>query len=134
MLDQQQVLDTFHRNMADADVALLEGVMGLYDGRDGQSDAGSTAQIAKWLNIPVVLVVDCSAIARSAAALVKGFREFDQQVRLAAVVLNKVGSDAHTSWLRDAITPTNPDLVMLGGVPKVRLVMVVVYYGRGVVW
>lgn len=119
MLDQQQVLDTFHRNMADCDLALLEGVMGLYDGRDGQTDAGSTAQIAKWLNAPVVLVVDCGSIARSAAALVKGFREFDPQLQLRGVVLNRVGGEAHTAWLRDAIGPANPDITLLGGIPKV---------------
>lgn len=119
MLDQQQVLDTFHRNMADGDLALLEGVMGLYDGRDGQTDAGSTAQIAKWLNAPVVLVVDCGAIARSAAALVKGFREFDPELRLQGVILNKVGGAAHTAWLHDAIGPANPDVTLLGGIPKV---------------
>ncbi|WIA20631.1 hypothetical protein OEZ85_005012 [Tetradesmus obliquus] len=55
MLTRQQVLDTFHRHTADADIAVVEGVMGLFDSRDGSSEDGSTAQIAKWLGAPVVL-------------------------------------------------------------------------------
>lgn len=72
MLSQEQVLAAFHRHTADADVAVVEGVMGLFDGLDGQTEQGSTAQLAKWLGVPVLLVLDCSAIARSAAAVVKG--------------------------------------------------------------
>lgn len=71
MLTREQVVASFHRHTADADVAVVEGVMGLFDGRDGHSDAGSTAQVAKWLGAPVLLVLDCSAIARSAAAQVR---------------------------------------------------------------
>lgn len=123
MLNKQQVLDSFCRHMVSADIAVIEGVMGLYDGRDGNSDDGSTAQIAKWLNVPVVLVVDCWSIARSAAALVKGYREFDPDLKVAGLVLNKVGGEAHTTWLKQAIAPGNEQVAVLGGVPKVANVV-----------
>ena len=87
----------------DTDVCVVEGVMGLYDGRDGRSEHGSTAQLAKWLSAPVVLVLDCWSLARSAAALVAGFAAFDPGVQVAAVVFNKTGGEAHTAWLRDAL-------------------------------
>lgn len=118
MLTKEQVLAAFDRHMADADVAVVEGVMGLFDGRDGTTEAGSTAQIAKWLHAPVLLVLDCSAVARSAAAIVKGYQDFDPALRLGALVFNKVGGAAHTKWLSDAIASSGLDLPVLGGIPK----------------
>lgn len=73
MMSKEQNVAAFRRATFDADIAIVEGVMGLFDGRDGTSEDGSTAQIAKWLGAPVVLVLDCWAIARSAAAVVKGY-------------------------------------------------------------
>ena len=118
MLTKDQVLSAFDRHMTDADVAVVEGVMGLFDGRDGTTEAGSTAQIAKWLNAPVILVLDCSAVARSAAAIVKGYQDFDPALRLGALIFNKVGGAAHTKWLSDAIASSGLDLPVLGGIPK----------------
>ena len=86
-----------------ADVAIVEGCMGLHDGRDGASDDGSTAQVAKWLEAPVVLVVDARSLARSAAAMVHGYRSFDADVDVAAAVLNRVGGASHAAWLREAL-------------------------------
>jgi cobyrinic acid a,c-diamide synthase len=77
MLSREANLALFRRQTRGADVAVVEGVMGLFDGYDGASEAGSTAQMAKWLGLPVLLVVDARAMARSAAALVHGFASFD---------------------------------------------------------
>ena len=119
MLSQEQVLAAFHRHAAGADIAVVEGVMGLFDGRDGATEAGSTAQLAKWLGAPVVLVLDASAIARSAAAVAKGYIEFDPQLRMEGVLFNKVGGAAHTQWLTDALASAGIKVAVLGGVPKV---------------
>ncbi|GAB2892627.1 cobyrinate a,c-diamide synthase [Streptomyces mayteni] len=93
----------FAHGAAGAGLAVVEGVMGLYDGAAGQGELASTAQVAKLLRAPVVLVVDATAQARSVAALAHGFAAFDPEVRLAGVVLNKVGSDRHEELLRAAL-------------------------------
>src|SRR5207245_10535532 len=87
----------------DADLALVEGVMGCFDGLDGLSEDGSTAQMAKWLNAPVVLVLDAQAQARSAAAVVFGFAQFDPARKLAAVIANRVAGETHGRWIREAV-------------------------------
>jgi cobyrinic acid a,c-diamide synthase len=92
----------FAHGAAGADVAVIEGVMGLFDGR-GTTAEGSTAHVAQLLGAPVVLVVDASAQGRSVAALVSGFASFDPAVRLAGVILNRVGSARHEEILRDAL-------------------------------
>ncbi len=86
-----------------ADVCVIEGAMGLFDGVDGSSEAGSAAEIAKWLGLPVVLVVDAAAAARSAAALVHGFETFDPNLRLAGVIFNNVAGPSHFRLPRDAV-------------------------------
>lgn len=118
MLSREQVLASFHRAVEGADVAVVEGVMGLFDGMDGQSEQGSTAQLAKWLGAPVLLVLDCSAVARSAAAVVKGYLEFDPELQLGGLLFNKVGGEAHTQWLKDAIASGGITLPVLGGIPQ----------------
>jgi cobyrinic acid a,c-diamide synthase len=90
---------------AGADVAVIEGVMGLFDGASGRGELASTAHVAKLLDAPVVLVVDASAMARSAAAIVHGFLTFDPELRVAGVILNRIGSDHHEQLLREAIEP-----------------------------
>ncbi|MET8826166.1 cobyrinate a,c-diamide synthase [Streptomyces sp. NPDC004610] len=85
------------------DVAVVEGVMGLFDGAAGQGELASTAHVAKLLRAPVVLVVDASAQSRSVAALVHGFVTWDPEVRIGGVILNKVGSDRHEELLREAL-------------------------------
>ncbi|CAK7285656.1 cobyrinate a,c-diamide synthase [Streptomyces misionensis] len=85
------------------DLAVVEGVMGLYDGAAGEGELASTAQVAKLLRAPVVLVVDASAQSRSVAALVHGFASWDPGVRIGGVILNKVGSDRHEELLREAL-------------------------------
>ncbi|EST21047.1 cobyrinic acid a,c-diamide synthase [Streptomyces niveus NCIMB 11891] len=93
----------FAHGAADCDVAVVEGVMGLYDGAAGQGELASTAQVAKLLRAPVVLVVDASSQSRSVAALVHGFASWDPEVRIGGVILNKVGSDRHEALLREAL-------------------------------
>ena len=86
-----------------ADIAVIEGVMGLYDGAVGRGEFASTAHVAKLLAAPILLVVDAASQGRSVAALVKGFANFDAGVRIGGVVLNRVGSDRHERVLRTAL-------------------------------
>lgn len=121
MLNRQQNLESFWRHAADADVCIVEGCMGLFDGRDGLTEAGSTAELAKWLGAPVLLVMDCGAMARSAAAMLKGYQEFDLDLNLAGVVFNKVGSPSHSQWLSEAVKAAGVQACVVGGLPKVSL-------------
>lgn len=100
MLSPEANRERFARGAADADAVVLEAMMGLFDGRDGRSERGSSAEMAKWLDVPVVLVVDAGAIARSAAALIHGYATFDPGLRLAGVILNRVGGAAHAEMIR----------------------------------
>lgn len=104
MLSSQANREIFRRSAENADVCVVEGMMGLFDGVDGRSETGSTAEIAKWLQLPVILVVDVSSMARSAAALVHGFESFDPELKLVGVIFNKVGGPAHYQMLKDALT------------------------------
>ena len=102
---------------ADADVAVVEGVMGLFDGVDGRRAEGSSADVARLLGLPVVFVVDARAMARSAAALVQGFAAFEPGVRVAAVIWNRVGSASHRRILDDALEAAGLPPA-LGAVPR----------------
>ncbi|MGI5199119.1 cobyrinate a,c-diamide synthase [Streptomyces sp. CA-288835] len=97
------VAPLFAHGARGCDVAVVEGVMGLYDGAAGEGELASTAHVAKLLRAPVVLVVDASSQARSVAALVHGFASWDPEVRVAGVILNKVGSERHEVMLREAL-------------------------------
>ncbi|WP_422125715.1 cobyrinate a,c-diamide synthase, partial [Streptomyces graminilatus] len=102
------------------DLAVVEGVMGLYDGASGEGELASTAQVAKLLRAPVVLVVDASSQARSVAALVHGFVSWDPEVRVGGVILNKVASDRHEEMLREALESVGvPVMGVLRRVPQV---------------
>ena len=112
------VRESFARHAAAADIAVIEGVMGLFDGIDGVSEAGSTAQIAKLLAAPAVLVVDARSQARSAAALVHGFATFDPGLCVAAVIFNNVASANHERILREAMAASAPEIAVRGCLPK----------------
>jgi cobyrinic acid a,c-diamide synthase len=101
MVGEHLIGPLFAHGAQGAELAIVEGVMGLYDGRTGAGETGSTAQVAELLQAPVILVVDAAAQGRSIAAVVHGFRSFGT-VRLAGVILNRVGSDRHEQILRDA--------------------------------
>jgi cobyrinic acid a,c-diamide synthase len=103
MCGPEQVVATVGERAAHADLALVEGVMGCFDGTDGLSEDGSTAQIAKWLGAPVILVLDAGALVRSAAAVVLGFEHFDPELALAGVVFNRTGGPTHRQWLSQAV-------------------------------
>ena len=114
MLSKDYNLKSFARHTEGADIAVVEGVMGLFDGYDGRSEAGSTAQMAKWLGLPLLLIVDARSMARSAAALVQGFERFDPELNFAGVIFNNLGSRTHLDYLLDAMTG-NVKMPCLGG-------------------
>lgn len=102
LVGEQRIAPLVAHGAAGAQVAVVEGVMGLFDGRAGTTGHGSTAQVAALLEAPVLLVVDVRGQGRSLAALLHGFRSFDATVRIAGVVLNQVGSARHEQVCRDA--------------------------------
>lgn len=106
------VQQCFAQHSQNADYALVEGVMGLFDGATGADDYASTAHIARLLNLPVLLILNCSSLSRSIAAIAHGYRTFDPRLDIAGVVLNRVGSDRHLELLTAALKPL--DLPILG--------------------
>ena len=117
MLSKEYNFRCFQRSASDSDFAVIEGVMGLFDGYDGKTEAGSTAQMAKWLGFPVILLVDAASMARSAAAVVMGFEQFDRQLNYAGVIFNNLGSQRHLSYLKDAIEQ-HINMPCLGGIMR----------------
>lgn len=103
MLGPEAVKELFVRGGEGADVSIVEGVMGLYDGKSPLSDEGSTAHISQIIKAPILLVVNVQSMARSAAAVVKGFQCLSPGVRLAGVIANKAGSDGHYRIVKEAI-------------------------------
>ncbi len=95
LMPPEVVKEIFVRGCEGADIAVIEGVRGLYEGLNYSDDVGSTAQIAKILHCPVILVVDAGSITRSVAALVNGYKSFDPEVQLSGVILNNIGSERH---------------------------------------
>lgn len=114
----QVVQEIYARGSAEAEVAVIEGAMGLFDGRAGAGDQCSTAEIARLTGAAVVLVVDCARQARSLAPVLTGFAAFDRRVNLAGAILNNVGSPAHTRILKDAAREAGVPL--LGVLPRRR--------------
>ncbi|MEU7165959.1 cobyrinate a,c-diamide synthase [Streptomyces morookaense] len=117
MCGPERIAPLFLHGAAGCDLAVVEGVMGLYDGASGQGELASTAHVAKLLKAPVVLVVDASSQSRSVAALVHGFASWDPEVRVAGVILNKVGSDRHEALLREALAESG--VPVLGALRRV---------------
>ena len=103
MLEEETIRQLFFRSGSPADLCVIEGVMGLYDGAGTLKDRGSTAHIAKVLQAPVVLVLDARAMAASAAAMVLGYRDYDPEVNLQGVILNNVSGQRHYQLLQTAI-------------------------------
>lgn len=116
MTDRGYVEAAFARASADADIAVVEGVMGMFDGLSPASEEGSTAQMAKWLQAPLILIADAAGMARSAAAVAKGYSTFDPSLPLAGVIFNNVGSPSHLALLREAVE-AGAGVRVLGGLP-----------------
>ena len=116
MLGASVNLDIFVRAAADADLSIIEGMMGLFDGSSATEDTGSTAELAKQLAAPVLLVVDGSAMARSAAAMASGFARFDPKLNVRAVLFNRISGEGHYALLKDAVE-AETDLAVVGYPP-----------------
>ncbi|MGQ9825131.1 MAG: cobyrinate a,c-diamide synthase [Desulfotomaculales bacterium] len=116
LMSPENIAASFLTGSAGADLALVEGAMGLYDGVDLQG-SGSTAEIARILKAPVLLVVDCTRLTRSVAAIVMGFQHFDPEIKIAGVILNRVARSRHEKMLRAAISEYC-GVPVLGAVPK----------------
>lgn len=111
----QQLRRSFFEHSAQANIAVIEGVMGLFDGKAADKNTGSTAEIAGILNVPVVLVINAASMARSAAALVRGFQIFGKKIRIAGVIANRCGSKNHIELIRTAVE-TECKIPLLGGI------------------
>lgn len=120
LMDGNAVLEVFQHGISyngGADIAVIEGVRGLYEGLEGLSDIGSTAQIAKLLDCPVILVINARSITRSAAALVMGYKSFDPDVNIAGVILNNIGGVRHARKAMEAIE-TYTDTPVIGEIRR----------------
>ncbi|MCW1968293.1 MAG: cobyrinate a,c-diamide synthase [Anaerolineae bacterium] len=102
MLSPEQVRESFVRRCKHADLAIIEGVMGLFDGKAADDDVGSAAHVARLLDAPIVLVLDARAMARTAAVLVKGITDFDPRLHIGGFVANRVGSAGHAKLIAQA--------------------------------
>jgi cobyrinic acid a,c-diamide synthase len=116
-LSDRQIHEIFWYGCRNADIAIVEGVRGLYEGAEALNETGSTASVAKTLNLPVVLVVSAQSITRSAAAIVKGFQEFDRDVHIAGVILNNIKGISHKEKAVTAIEHYC-DIPVIGAIPR----------------
>lgn len=105
LVDESQINDLFASEAENADIAIIEGVMGLYDG--GKNGISSTAQLAKKLQAPVILVINVQSMGDSAAAIALGFKLYDEEVNLAGVILNRLGSPTHKMLIEEAMARIN---------------------------
>ncbi len=144
LLEADVLFELHHRAMRGKELAVVEGVMGLYDGFRGEGEEGSTAHVAKLLGLPVILVADASASARSIGALVLGFKSFDSELNLAGVILNGIAGEKHLEFVRPSLEeigvpllgylPKRPELALperhLGLVPMVEGKVSLEFYDR----
>ena len=116
LLSPDQNRQLFTDACGGADVAVLEGMMGLFDGVRGRGEEGSSAEIAKLVGLPIILVVEASSAARSVAAIIHGFRSFDPGLRFAGVILNRVAGVGHARLLIEAVSELDP-VLPVGWIP-----------------
>ncbi|MEM6671583.1 MAG: cobyrinate a,c-diamide synthase [Planctomycetota bacterium] len=118
MMGRDAVLGTFTRAASDCDIAIVEGVMGLFDGASAVDPAGSTAEVADWLAAPVLLVADAGGMARTFAALCRGFQDFDGVTNVEGSIANRLGSEGHLDLVRRACAAHGRTPPVLGGLPR----------------
>lgn len=102
MMGKNGILECFYNTSDGADIAVIEGVMGVFDGLSGRDDFASTAYVAKIVDAPVILVIDAGKAARSIAAIALGFLHFDRRLRIIGIILNNVAGDRHANFITDA--------------------------------
>ncbi|MCX7923573.1 MAG: cobyrinate a,c-diamide synthase [Clostridia bacterium] len=119
MLDKEVVSWLFRRNARDADIAVTEGVMGLYDGYGGYSLEGSTAHVSKIIKSPVVLVVNGEGLSLSVVPIIQGFREFDKELDIRGIIINKIKSESHYMLLKQNIEE-HTSISVLGYIPNME--------------
>ncbi|MEW6266897.1 MAG: cobyrinate a,c-diamide synthase [Thermodesulfobacteriota bacterium] len=119
MLEREENLRLYRRYASSTEAVIVEGVMGLYDGSDGLTETGSTAQMAKWLGLPVLLCVDARSMARGLAALAQGYARFDPGLAWAGLIANRAGGPRHIGLLSQAMTLV-PELTFRGGLVRDR--------------
>ena len=117
LMTETAVREVYSHAVEGADIAIIEGVRGLYEGLSATSDIGSTAQIAKLLDCPVILVINARSITRSTAALVSGYKSFDPEVNIVGVILNNIGSSRHADKAREAVE-TYTCTAVIGEIPR----------------
>lgn len=118
MTSPSLVKEFFQWGATGADISIIEGVMGLFDGFSGDDDRGSTAHVARVLKAPLVLVVDAKSQARSVAALLYGFYHFDRELDIKGVIFNRVGSESHFAYLKEAVISSGLPVEIIGYFPR----------------
>jgi len=117
LMTESAIMEVYSHGVEGADIAVIEGVRGLYEGLEATSDIGSTAQIAKILKCPVILAINARSITRSTAALVSGYRSFDPDVNIVGVILNNIGGTRHGEKAKTAIE-TYTGIPVIGIIPR----------------
>lgn len=117
MVQPEGIIEIFQRATQDVDIAVIEGVMGLFDGFNESDENGSTAHIAKLLKSPVILVINVHGMAKSVAPLILGYEKYDPYVKLSGFILNKVSGERHKDWCKKAINSITK-LPVLGAIPR----------------
>jgi cobyrinic acid a,c-diamide synthase len=117
LLPETNLKELYLRACSQADIAIIEGVMGLYDGKNGQAESGSSASLAKLLGVPVLAVLDIGKTSRTAGALALGLQKFDPTLKLAGFLLNNAGSQTHYEWAKQAVEEAT-GLPVVGWLPK----------------
>ncbi len=119
-MDKEQLIKLFINNYkkSNCDLSIIEGVRGLYEGISPYNDIGTTASISKSLNSSTILILDGRSLTRSAAAIIKGFRSFDEEIHIDGVIFNKIKGERHYNKLKDAVKYYIPDIEIIGGIPR----------------